>query len=495
MPDMNLPTNVYTDADGSVYVQTAPGAETHFIGGCFEAGDLPNPKFDVDPIYCLTADRGFQAVGGTRTMPGKITSTVTGLTEDSAGWLELFAEDFCPFFMHFVQHTCGTRGVWAHWERVHTYLVRAITDDVVSGFMSREGGNVTTRAVNWTGFPPRISSRRLGIGSKMDYNGVRAVTTMWAEPKNCSVDCGTHRMLGENLYYADDTAANPRVSISTDFGESWLDTAIINVNAGYTVPTAVSVQLDRDTVRQICFINDAGAALLHCNYSDDSGATWSAAVNIATAGVTDVVVGGSQAAFALDSEHIWVGDSVGAVYFSDDAGLTWANQGVAIGAQAVHSIHFYDANIGVAAGGAGATAYTIDGGTNWTLGAVPEAQIQNSIRFTGPSSQHVVCVGDTGNIWLSTDRTASWTETWPINGTSIHSLDVASPTVWFMIDDPTTSNNIYQTVDGGLTFQLYTTPTNTDLGHIIVLSPTLVFACGNGGVNTPVIIKLGQGVS
>ena len=57
MADQNIPTSAFTDADGSVYVQQSPGSETHFIGGCFEAGDLPNPQGDVEPIYCLDADR------------------------------------------------------------------------------------------------------------------------------------------------------------------------------------------------------------------------------------------------------------------------------------------------------------------------------------------------------------------------------------------------------------------------------------------------------
>ena len=494
MTDMNLPTGAYTDADGSIFVQTAPAAETHFIGGCFEAGDLPNPGFDVEMVQCLDANRNFQVVGATRSMPGKITSSVTGLTEDSAGWLERFAEDFCPFFIHFVQHKCGTRGVWAHWERVYTYLVRAITDDAVSGFMSREGGNVTTRAVSFTAFPPRVGSRRLGIGRKMDLDGTRAVVTIWAEPKNCAVDCGDGRMLGENLYYADDTAAGPRVSVSTDFGESWVDTAIISGNANYIAESAVSVQLDRDTVRQIVFMNDVGAVPLHCNYSDDSGATWTP-VNIEAAGTEDTATGATQAAYALDSEHIWLGDETGDVHFSDDAGLTWTNQGQGINAQAIFSTHFYDANIGVVAGATGLVSVSIDGGTNWTAMGVPEGQTINSIRFTGPSSYHLTCATLNGNVWYSRDRGANWTETWAGNGTAIKCLDVASPTVNFLIDDDAGSNDIYQTVDGGLTYQEYTTPANTELEHIIVLSPTLAFACGNAGANVPVIIKLGQGVS
>ena len=183
------------------------------------------------------------------------------------------------------------------------------------------------------------------------------------------------------------------------------------------------------------------------------------------------------------------------MHFSDDAGLTWTNQGAALAAQGVMSIDFYDANIGVAAGVTGLVSVTIDGGTNWAAATVPEAQTINSIRFTGPSSQHLVCATLNGNVWYSRDRGTTWTETWAGNGTAIKCLDVASPTVYFLIDDDAGSNDIYQTVDGGLSFQEYTTPANTELEHIIVLSPTLVFAVGNAGAAVPTIIKLGTGVS
>jgi hypothetical protein len=55
------------------------------------------------------------------------------------------------------------------------------------------------------------------------------------------------------------------------------------------------------------------------------------------------------------------------------------------------------------------------------------------------------------------------------------------------------SDFIWQTVDGGLTWQQYTTPVNTGLNQVLVLSPTLVFAVGEPTGALGTIIKLGQG--
>jgi hypothetical protein len=284
MADQNIPTSAYTDADGSVYIQRLPGEETHFIGGCFETGDLTNPQGDVDPLYCLDADRIPQVIGGTRTPPGKITSSVTGLTEDSANWMELFTDDFCPFFIHFVQHSCGTRGVWAHWDRVYTYHVRAITDDPIGNFMSREGGNATTHAFNFTAFPPRVGSRRLGIGRKTTAED-QAANCIWAEPKTCGSDCGDEIKLGQNLMVGhDDDGANPPVVMrSVDFGETWATIGNDPHAATESIVAGCAFPIDRDTMRHIAVRDTNAGVALEIEYTDDAGATaWNNVVVPAT---------------------------------------------------------------------------------------------------------------------------------------------------------------------------------------------------------------------
>ena len=495
--DQNIPTSAFTDADGSVYVQQQPGSETHFIGGCFEAGDLPNPQGDVDPIYCLDADRQFQVVGGTSTPPGKITSTVTGLTEGSANWLELFVDDFCPFYLHFVQHTCGTRGVWAHWERVYTYLVLAITDDVISGFLSREGGNSTTHAFNWTALPPRVGSRRLGIGRKTTAID-EAANCIWAEPKTCGSDCGEEIKLGQNLMIGHDSdGANPPIVMrSVDFGDTWdtigNDPHVVDEH----IICGCAFAIDKDTVRNVAVrsLGVGPAAPMEIAWTDDAGVT---AWNIVVVGATnDEAPTTGQSIFAFDQEHIWLCTDDGRVYFSEDGALTWTDQNAlaASGAGALNSIHFYDANVGVAGGVGPVVIYTIDGGTNWNAMVQDPGAVPQSVRMSGASSLDVLAAGAAGGVYRTQDRGAT---AWAVQSTAPPTvtpcLDIASPTVYFLIDDHAgASDTIYQTADGGLTWQAYTTPVNVGLNHILALSPTLVFAVGEV-VGTAVIIKLGQG--
>ena len=93
------------------------------------------------------------------------------------------------------------------------------------------------------------------------------------------------------------------------------------------------------------------------------------------------------------------------------------------------------------------------------------------------------------------DRGASaWAEQFG-TFTEVKSLDTASNTVYFLIDDDAGSDDVYQSVDGGLSWQAYTTPTNLGLNHILALSPTLVFAVGAAQGGTAVYLKLGQGAA
>ena len=498
--DQNIPTSAFTDADGSIYVQQSPGSETHWIGGCFEAGDLPNPQGDIDPVYCLDANRQFQVVAGTSTPPGKITSSVTGLTESSANWMERFVDDFCPFFIHFVQHKCGARGVWAHWERVYTYLVQAITDDVVSGLVSREGGNVSTHAFNWTALPPRVGSRRLGIGRKaVDAAQTVAINCIWAEPKTCGSDCGEEIKLGQNLMVGCDNigAAAPHVLRSVDFGDTWIQTGNDPHAASEIVIAGCAFPIDKDTMRHVAIRGASAPAgtALELEYSDDAGFTaWNNVVVPPTALPLNEAVTSAQGVFSFGQEHTWICTDIGNVYFSDDGCLNFVNQNAAAasGAAALNSIHFFDANVGVAGGVGPVVIYTIDGGTNWQAMVNDPAGVPNSVRMTGPSSLDVISGVVAGDVERTRDRGASaWVVQFAL--TEVKSLDIASNTVYFLIDDDGGSDDIYQTADGGLTWQAYTTPTNTGLNHILSLSPTLVFAVGEatGGLGT--ILKLGLG--
>jgi photosystem II stability/assembly factor-like uncharacterized protein len=188
------------------------------------------------------------------------------------------------------------------------------------------------------------------------------------------------------------------------------------------------------------------------------------------------------------------------VYFSDTGGTSWVNQNAAAasGGVALNSIHFFDANNGVAGGVGPVVIYTVDGGENWNAMANDPGGVPASVRMPGTSVLDVISGDAGGDVDRTRDRGASaWAEQYGAF-TDINSLDIASPTVYFLIDNNAgASDFIWQTTDGGLTWQQYTTPTNAGLNHILVLSPTLAFAVGEVGAApaTAVYIKLGQGAA
>jgi photosystem II stability/assembly factor-like uncharacterized protein len=313
----------------------------------------------------------------------------------------------------------------------------------------------------------------------------------------CASDCGEEIKLGQNLMVGcdDDTANAPDVIRSVNFGETWTACA----NAPFTVDEDVmagcAFPMDKDTMRNVA-VRGLGnpQAALAIEWTDDAGVTaWNGPVLVGS--TDDEAATSGQSIFAFDKEHIWLCTDDGRVYFSDDGALTWADQNAlaASGAGVLNSIHFYDANVGVAGGAGPVVIYTIDGGENWQAMVQDPGAVPQSVRMSGTSSLDVLAAGAAGGVYRTRNRGAT---AWAVQATTpptvTECLDVASPTVYFLIDDIGGSDVIYQTADGGLTWQAYVTPANAGLNHILALSPTLVFAVGEV-VGTAVYLKLGQG--
>lgn len=490
--DVISPNDAYTDEDGAIYVQARPGEETHYIGSCYDMGDLNNPRSTKTPIWCLDRYRNHVRVGFTRGAPGEITTTVTGLTEENADWLERFSDDFCPFYLHITQSKCGSRGVWSHWERVWTILVESIEDDVLSGLSSREGGNPTTRAFNLKAFPPRVGSRRVTV-SRETTTEVNAANDIWSCVKRCDDSCGLGRGTGEILYTGHDAAgaATANVLRAADYGVTWAATATDPFAADEDILAGVCVEVDRNTTRQITVREPDAANPLEIGYSDDAGATWT---NV-TVGATNNEGGTlAQCLFALDVEHIWLCTDQGEIYFSSDGGLTWTSQNAttASGGNALNAIVFIDYNIGYAVGAADTVVSTSDGGTNWAAatatgggGALQTVQILDRYGLT-------VIVGDNaGDIYHSWDGATTWTNTWA-GGNDCRCISFSTFTTGFMLHDAAGPvGTVYQTADGGETWHALTTPTNAGLNSVIALSPNLAFACGEPQGGTAVILEIG----
>ena len=213
---------VFTDEDGAIFVQTAPGRDTHYLGSCFDVSDLPNPKGARTPIWCLDEYRNFQAVGSTKSAPGDTSVTVTGLLEKTTNWMETFVERNCPYVIHFMETKCGSRGVYGNWERMFSYIVWDVTDDVISNLTMRETGASTTRAWTMAMQPGRIDSRELRV-QRQTTASVADAEDIWACDTSCTGECGPEVGLGQNLQiaYANVGAATADVGVTVDNGTTW----------------------------------------------------------------------------------------------------------------------------------------------------------------------------------------------------------------------------------------------------------------------------------
>ena len=468
----------YSDVDGWVHIQQAPGKDTYWLGECWTTDALPNPKGDAEPIWCVDRNRDFQAVGSIKSPPGKITTTLTGLTEKNANWLEKFTEDYCDFWLHYIQSKCGQKGVWGNWERVYSIHVDAVPDDVINNLFSREGGNPSEHAFSLTGMPPRIDSRKLTVSQQVTVEA-NAGNSVWACPHMCPDSCGEGRGWGEDLAFgADGNGATANVNFSYDYGVTWTAGAADPfTETDEDVIAGTCFEWDRDTTRHVVArIGAVAAVAMEVAYTDNGGGAWTEVTVGATANEGGL---GPKCLFSLDYEHIWVCTDAGNVYFSSDGAVTWTDQGALgpSGGNELWAIQFIDENVGYAVGAADTVIKTTDGGTTWAAAtATGAAGVNKAVHiFTDNGAQ--VCVGeDGGEVRHSWDGGVTWTQT--RTGDPVIDFSFSSDMTGLMITSPNGVGTLHHTVNGGDTWQALTTPTNLGLNAVIMLTPTWGYVVG-----------------
>jgi len=490
---MAVPTNPYTSKDGSAFVQFSPGTEVYPIGSCWEAGDIPNPQPDSEPIQCFDEFRAYQTVGEKISPPGKITTTLTGLIESAVSWMETVKEAACPFSLFFTQSDCGRKNVFTNRERSYVLRNVRITDDPVSNVMMRDSDEESTHAFNVTAWPGRVDHRELTASSLTITGAPTAVVPdITACADRCAGECGPRIPLCENLIggYLSVGAVAPDILLSRDRGATWTS-PITTFPVSTGVVSNACIQVDKDTTRIVAVRNtDPAAAVGETQYSDDWGASWTSVAMGATA--SEGAIGGASM-FFLDAEHGWICTDDGRVYFSSTGGTSWVDQTTALtasGAAVLNAIHFYDANIGVAVGAGNVLIQTADGGENWTTGTGPMAGDSLDAVHVFDSQRVIVgtdgASGTDGPLYMSYDGCVTWTEiTEGLN--PLVTDEVADVT--FLPDGMTgflvrnlsgaTSGTVFKSIDGGWSWKSITTPTNTGLRSIYACNANLAFAAGS----------------
>ena len=249
--------------------------------------------------------------------------------------------------------------------------------------------------------------------------------------------------------------------------------SIVDANSVWAVASNYNGSIEDTTIKEF-------------TKSTDSGNTW-------TPGIIDLGVAtnelGISSITAVSATTAWVSVSpgntqLGGIWKTIDGGVTWTKQASAQFSNSTDSyanfVHFWDANNGIAAGdpenGEFEIYTTINGGTNWTR--VPGANIPDPNPDTNGEfgwenlytvSGNTIWFGtDRGRLFRSSDKGLSWDA-------------YQSPSTDFMFDNFAFSDTtkglltiyglpitLYNTLDGGATWNLVTTTgmSNTDIAYI-----------------------------
>ena len=493
---------VFTAKNGEVFIQAkgpGPGNALVSLGQCADMDDISEPLTTADPIICRDKYGKYIQVGEMETPPGKVTTTVTVLSEAVRNALEKLD---CNFSLYVVQKNCGVKGNY-HDGEIFTILSNARKEtNTLSGMVNRNTDGESTFGVAISAWFPMI--RAVGA-SKLTVERVATTETQalndiaFNDEVVCDPDCGEIGKCEQGIIGADSAAgpATGNILFSTDYGAAWAAGAADPFGAGLHTAAVARVLLPDGGERWIVGKLAVGGAQGLIAYSDDDGASWTT-VNIggAAAGHGATYGGGI---FALDYNHIWLVGAAGYIYFSDDGGVTWTaqNAGV-ITAGSYTQVKFYNERIGFAVAAAGVVAFTKDGGLHWAAGGVINGGAAGNLccDFSGESK---IWVGDdAGDLWYSTDLGLTWTEVTSFTGTGVgdvRDIDVVNEhVIWMAYNTVAPVGYLQRTVDGGKTWQRLTNSvTNSGLNAVHACDENLAFAVGEANGGTGLIYRAYEG--
>lgn len=161
--------------------------------------------------------------------------------------------------------------------------------------------------------------------------------------------------------------------------------------------------LPSTSITSIYFLNSntgyaVGSYLSSAHKTTNGGLNW-----------TTMAMGGTdqfQDVFALDANNIY---AVGGknLYKSTDGGTTWTNSQTSIPYASHFSVYFKDVNTGFIGGDAGGFQVTTDGGATWETRNTPSTEnLIKGFKFNDPE---ILAVGDTVNLFKTTDYGLTWT--------------------------------------------------------------------------------------
>jgi photosystem II stability/assembly factor-like uncharacterized protein len=479
-------TTPFKSLNWALWVQPdGPNTQIYYLG-CHTLDDVEVSLGGIkDIIRCYNADgTGWTTRMTTRNPPEAMTTSVTGIIEETASWLEHIIEEAnCPFPLYVNGKKCPPLDVFGGAERWYTMENAEITALTLSGLSHREEDNISEQTFEIAAWPPMVYGRDVDT-DEVTNSGTNYLQSIDScSTPRCVGECGAAVARCDTLVAVGDSAAAPAFAatlLSEDHGVTWAAMAADPAAAGVDLRSVRCFAIDSDTTRILVAREQIAATPMHVYYSDDSGANWT---DVTLASTNAYGPYGHHSLCVLDMYHIWLVIYSGGsseVFFSSDGGETWTEQTFV--AMAGYAVHFSDPLNGVIVGSASNLASTSDGGETWTL----ETNLgtgDSLLCVTENAGGGIWWLGTSDNdIYYSTDAGVTW-ERRLFPGTEdsgyCSSMDWVSPTVGYLTHYTAGgAGRVLRTRNGGLSWEIESEWFSDRLKAIRACSTNEAFAVG-----------------
>jgi len=469
--------------NAGIWVQrNGPNTQPVYLG-CHGMDDITEPKGGKNYAYCPdpATPNKFNKTVSWRDADGPVTTSI----ETPLGVVRDYLEEVncsVPIFINYA--SCGRPDNFIGWERS---LILMDSDIVSKGITNPASRTPDAQGETLQTFD--IEARELVrlfsiVGKdKVTIIAPQINDVYFYSREQCANTCGVGVAPCESgVVVSDDSGVNAFGAISTDEGQTWTNWAAFPFATPDNIESVTAFDMGGGVTRILVARNTIGAAAMSVEYTDDGGTTW---VVVTVGATVNIGANDSGALFSLDSAHIWLALDGGWLWFSNDGGVTWDSQLAAVlTTNDLHYVKFLDENYGITVGQAGDVFTTDDGGLTWTQQTVPVAAVLNTCEII---DKYKLWVGaDNGNIYFSEDGGTTWTvRTFTGSGAgTVNDMAFANEMIGFMVHvDGASDGLLFQTIDGGYSWQSKTTPANDGLNAIHVCNQNLVYAVGdaNGG--------------
>lgn len=483
-----------SNKNGAVFIQPdGPNTQPLYMG-CIDLDDIAEPLGDLEIAQCVNADGKYDTLGTMVGAPGVVSTAVTSYLQKV---LDAFDRIVFPFTLFVHSRLGGRADSFTNFVRSSALLDARVTNRTRSGLAKRNENAWSETARDIQAPPPvydlwPLTAERQSVAETMALNDI-AVN---ADNRESSI---IGAALKEGTQGAITAAAGTGVSaniLESANGTSWVagatDPFAVDIDAGPIVRFVIDAITQRLVAGRGETVAGQPAAIA---YSDDLGVTWSV-VNVGSTNAQFFTR--ARTLFALDQYNLWAVTSGGYVYKSEDGGLTWSTQDAGLATvQNLNCVHFLDKSLGFAVGVSNAIIRTLNGGLTWAAVSGPAGQAGIAINVVEVVTEQRAWIGYAdGKVFFTEDQGATWTQrtngipTTTTGTPAITGISFVNELQGVLVRNQSSVGTVYQTVDGGYTWQRITTPTNAGLNTIKYVTPKLAFAVGAASGGTGVLLRI-----